>query len=71
MITPLKIGSSYVNPLYKEFLIDGSADVANLPTSIRTNEDDEVCSPGSIAYTNDLKSVYMMGNDNVWRLVSG
>ena len=50
---------------YKEFLISGTADVANLPTKTS----DPSAAYGSVAYTQDMEHTYMLGPDNVWREV--
>lgn len=50
---------------YKEFLISGTADVANLPTKTT----DPSAAYGSVAYTQDMEHTYMLGPDNVWREV--
>lgn len=65
MITVVKVGSGYVQTGRKEFLIDSASDAQNLPT----NQGAEYCAPGSIAYTPDLKSIYILGNDNTWHQV--
>lgn len=67
MVTLLKIGGMYINPDRKEFLIDSEADIAGLPTA--TSDGSSIngrCAPGSVAYTPDLKTIYLLGNDNTW-----
>lgn len=67
MITLLKIGNGYVNPDRKEYLISSSSDVAGLPTSQAAGSAiNGRCAPGSIAYTPDLQTIYILGNDDVW-----
>ena len=50
---------------YKEFLISAVTDVPNLPTKTT----DPPAAYGSMAFTKDLKHMYMLGPDNVWREV--
>lgn len=72
MVTLLKIGNGYVNPDRKEYLIDSIADIAGLPTA--TKEGTIIngkCAPGSVAYTPDLKIIYMLGNDGQWHDANG
>lgn len=60
MITLVKTGAKdgYEHgSSHKEYLISGESDKANLPTA---------CAPGSIAYTADLKTVYILSNEKVW-----
>ena len=64
MVNIIKVGSGYVHSKHKEFLIDSSADVGLLPGITGADP----CAPGSIAYTPDLKAVYILGNDGVWKL---
>jgi len=72
MITLLKIGAGYVNPLRKEYLIDSASDVANLPTSSTDGTGvSGRCAAGSIAYDAGVTFVYMLGNDDVWHEVTG
>ena len=71
MVTLLKIGESYQIPNRKTFLIDNDIDVLSLPTMTR----DGVgivgrCAQGSIAYSPDLKIIYILGNDGVWHNAS-
>lgn len=67
MVTLLKIGNGYVNPDRKEFLINGSSDVSGLPNSKAAGSSiNGKCAPGSIAYTPDLKLIYILGNDDQW-----
>ena len=63
MITLLKVGATYNSPDHKTFLIDSSADVASLPSTAD-------CAPGSMAYTPDLKTIYIFGNDGAWHSAS-
>lgn len=53
---------------YREFIISSSADVADLPTST-PNTKGEFAGAGSVAYTQDLTHVYLLGLDDVWREV--
>lgn len=64
-IVGVKRGDEYHDPNYKEFIISGAADVANLPTGLT----DPPAAPGSQAYTQDLLHMYLLGPDNVWREV--
>ena len=69
MISLLKIGMAYYSPNRKEYLIDDADDIENLPTSKTKGASEAVpgtCSAGSIAYTPDLRLVYILGNDDVW-----
>lgn len=67
MVTLLKIGGMYINPDRKEFLIDSASDIAGLPTATTNGTAiNGICAPGSVAYTPDLKIIYLLGNDNVW-----
>lgn len=66
MITLIKVGNGYVQSKHMEFLIDSSDDVENLPTASGLN----ACTPGSVAYTPDLSTVYILGNDGEWHVVS-
>ena len=50
---------------YKEFIMTGTSDVANLPKS--TTAPPENASVGSQAYTQDMQHVYVLGVDDVWR----
>lgn len=68
-ITLWKVRDTYNSPNHKEYIIDSSADTANLPTSI---------SAGTGAYTNlnacDIGSIaiipngdiYILNNSNSW-----
>lgn len=78
-VTLLKIGNSYVNPDRKDFLLETGTDeeileqISGLPTT--TSEGTlpgmrGVCSPGSVAYTPDLKVIYMLGSDDEWHNVN-
>ena len=70
MISVLKIGTGYYDPDIKEFLIDSASDVNNLPTSNKAGTDiPGVCAPGSVAYTANMKLMYMLGNDDTWHKV--
>jgi hypothetical protein len=62
MVTTIKIGSGYVHSKHKEFLIDSTSDVAQLPGV--TGPD--ACAPGSMAYTPDLNALYILGSDGIW-----
>jgi len=53
---------------YREIVISSEADVSTLPTST-PNSDGEVAGAGSVAYTQDLAHVYVLGPDDVWREV--
>ena len=48
------------------YLIDGSDDIINLPTSIKGMKELNPCATGSVAMSCDGKTVAMLGNDNVW-----
>ena len=50
---------------YKEFLISAAADVANLPTKTT----DPSAAYGSVAYTQGMEHMYMLGLANIWREV--
>lgn len=52
---------------YKEFIISSSADVPSLPTSTISGKG--IASAGSVAYTQDMSSCYMLGPDGIWREV--
>lgn len=47
---------------YKEFLISGTSDVANLPKK----DTDPPAAVGSVAYTEDLEHTYMLSPENTW-----
>ena len=68
MISIQNIHERPQSPKYRvEFLIDSETDIADLPTSeAEGTEIEMICAPGSIAYTADLTSTYMLGNDNIW-----
>jgi hypothetical protein len=63
MISLIEILGRWIVPDKKTYLISSTEDVANLPTSKGKNG----CTYGSMAYTNDMQHVYMLGNDDVWR----
>lgn len=65
MISLIEIIGRYVIPDKKTYMISSVDDVSGLPTSngLSSNK----CAHGSIAYTNDMQHVYMLGNDDVWR----
>jgi len=74
-VTLLKIGNSYVNPDRKDFLLETGTDeeineqIAGLPTTTKEGTLPGMrgkCSAGSVAYTPDLKVIYMLGSDDVW-----
>ena len=50
---------------YKEFVMTGTSDKPNLPTSATPIPDK--ASAGSQAYTQDMEHVYLLGIDDVWR----
>ena len=50
---------------YKEFLISTAADVASLPKKTT----DPSTAYGSVAYTQGMEHMYMLGPDNIWREV--
>ena len=50
---------------YKEFLMDSTSDLSQLPTGLT----DPPATPGSLAYTKDLEHTYMLSNDNTWQEV--
>lgn len=52
--------NGYFAPSVKEFLIDSDSDVSSLPTD---------CIAGSVAYTANLSSVYILSNLKVWTKV--
>lgn len=64
---------------YREYLLDSSDDVLKLPTStkegtqeITENSDflqNDICSPGSIAFCLNPLSIYVLGNDDVWHKI--
>ena len=67
MISLMRIGNAYFSPDRKEFLIDSADDVQNLPNSKKDGAGiNGKCAPGSVAYTPDLKIIYMLGNDDAW-----
>lgn len=70
MITLQRIGTGYYNPNRKEFLIDSASDISGLPTSKKEGTNiNGTCAPGSMAYTPDLASAWMLGNDDVWHKI--
>lgn len=69
MISVVTIGAEYVAPDRKEFIIDSTSDVANLPTITKSGNlpgASSPCAPGSVAYTPDLVNIYVLGNDDAW-----
>ena len=67
MIRQVVCGGPGHTNFYREFIISSASDVSNLPD----NSGDTMCEcdPGSIAYTQDMIHIYMLGNDYVWREV--
>ena len=65
MVTLLKIGQTYNSSMHKTYLIDSKSDVASLPDN-QSVMISERCAPGSVAYTPDLKVIFILGNDNQW-----
>lgn len=69
-----KVRDDYAVSNHKEFLIGSAEDIASLPTSTEKggfgiNGLDDVCSIGSLAYTEDFKTVAVLGIDNTWKIV--
>lgn len=58
---------------YSEFILDNENDISFLPTSTSVGHSDGVevsaCSIGSIAYVINQRKVYILNNENVWRLL--
>lgn len=67
MIKIVTSGGEGHGPNYKEFVISGTADVANLPTGNSPAPD--TTDAGSMAFTQDMQHTYLLGTDNVWREV--
>ena len=57
-----------ISPSVCEFILRTKSAVAQLPTSTtRGAQGDDTCYPGSVAYTGDLETIYVLGPDNEWR----
>lgn len=67
MIRQVVCGGPGHDPFYREFIISSESDVSDLPDN--TGDTMTETSPGSIAYTQDMAHMYVMGNDYVWREV--
>ena len=53
-----------------ECLLKNESGVSDLPTMTTAGSDGEPpCMCGSVAYTGDQSSVYMLGFDNVWHKI--
>lgn len=68
MITIVTKGGPGKAPTYRELMMTSASDFGNLPTS-QKNANGDVASIGSIAYTQDLGHMYMLGQDDIWREV--
>ncbi len=67
MIKTVKSGGEGHGMNYREFIITAAADVANLPNS--QTPAPNTADIGSVAYTQDMSKMYMLGPDDVWREV--
>lgn len=67
MIKIVKSGGEGHGINYREFIITAAADVANLPNS--QTPAPNTADIGSVAYTQDMSKMYMLGPDDVWREV--
>jgi hypothetical protein len=67
MIKIVKSGGEGHGMNYREFIITAAADVANLPNS--QTPAPNTADIGSVAYTQDMSKMYMLGPDDVWREV--
>ena len=67
MIKIVKSGGEGHGMNYREFIITAAADVANLPNS--QTHAPNTADIGSVAYTQDMSKMYMLGPDDVWREV--
>ena len=67
MIKVVKSGGEGHGMNYREFIITAAADVANLPNS--QTPAPNTADIGSVAYTQDMSKMYMLGPDDVWREV--
>lgn len=67
MIKIVKSGGEGHGMNYREFIITAAADVANLPNS--QTPAPNTADIGSVAYTQDMSKMYMLGTDDVWREV--
>ena len=67
MIKIVKSGGDGHGPNYREFILSSAADVSDLPNSETPAPD--TADIGSVAYTQDMSKMYMLGPDDVWREV--
>ena len=67
MIKIVKSGGDGHGPNYREFILSSAADVSDLPNSETPAPD--TADIGSVAYTQDMSKMYMLGTDDVWREV--
>lgn len=67
MIRQVVCGGPGHTNFYREFIISSTSDVSNLP--VNTGDTIDECDPGSIAYTQDMSHMYVLGNDYTWREV--
>ena len=67
MIKIVKSGGEGHGMNYREFIITAAADVANLTNS--QTPAPNTADIGSVAYTQDMSKMYMLGPDDVWREV--
>jgi hypothetical protein len=67
LIKIVKSGGEGHGMNYREFIITAAADVANLPNS--QTPAPNTADIGSVAYTQDMSKMYMLGPDDVWREV--
>lgn len=67
MIKIVKSGGEGHGMNYREFIITAAADVANLPNS--QTPAPNTADIGSVAYTQDMSKMYMLGPDDIWREV--
>ena len=67
MIKIVKSGGEGHGMNYREFIITAAADVASLPNS--QTPAPNTADIGSVAYTQDMSKMYMLGTDDVWREV--
>lgn len=52
--------------MYRQFLIDSSADVPNLPKWGTPDAEGERADIGSMAYTADMSEAYILSPSDVW-----
>lgn len=55
--------------LYSEFLCDTVADIADLPTTKKTDQYGTACCAGSKAYVVDNGAKYILNHNDEWKLI--